>query len=66
MAYVTVLVWHITFTLTAGSKTQAPATVPSKGVDVEAVGSINGVPTYDFDLDSLDEKPWRKPGNKSI
>ena len=33
-----------------------------QGVDVEAVGKINGVPTYEFDLDSVDDKPWRKPG----
>uniref|UniRef100_K1Q8E8 Pre-mRNA 3'-end-processing factor FIP1 n=1 Tax=Magallana gigas TaxID=29159 RepID=K1Q8E8_MAGGI len=35
-----------------------------KGVDIEAVGSINGIPAYDFDLETLqsDEKPWRKPG----
>jgi hypothetical protein len=35
-----------------------------KGVDVEGVGTINGIPAYDFDLETLqaDEKPWRKPG----
>uniref|UniRef100_A0A2C9LDK7 Pre-mRNA polyadenylation factor Fip1 domain-containing protein n=1 Tax=Biomphalaria glabrata TaxID=6526 RepID=A0A2C9LDK7_BIOGL len=39
----------------------APAT---KGLDIEAVGTINGTPVYDFDLNSLstDEMPWRKPG----
>ncbi|XP_056010782.1 pre-mRNA 3'-end-processing factor FIP1-like [Ostrea edulis] len=37
---------------------------PQKGVDVEGVGTINGIPAYDFDLETLqaDEKPWRKPG----
>jgi hypothetical protein len=35
----------------------------TKGVDVDAVGTINGVSTYDFDLDGIqaDDKPWRKP-----
>jgi hypothetical protein len=37
---------------------------PTKGVDLEAVGNINGVPVYEFDIDSLkvEDKPWRKPG----
>ncbi|XP_013399653.1 pre-mRNA 3'-end-processing factor FIP1 isoform X2 [Lingula anatina] len=37
---------------------------PAKGVDVEAQGTINGVSTLEFDIDSLknEEKPWRKPG----
>jgi len=31
---------------------------------MDAVGNINGVPVYEFDLDGLkvEEKPWRKPG----
>lgn len=33
-----------------------------QGIDLEAVGKINGVPTYEFDLDTVDDKPWRKPG----
>lgn len=35
-----------------------------KGIDLEAVGTNNGIPTYDYDLDSLqaEDKPWRKPG----
>ena len=35
-----------------------------KGIDLEAVGLNNGIPTYDYDLDSLqaEDKPWRKPG----
>lgn len=35
-----------------------------KGVDLDSVGSINGVPIFDYDLDSikLEDKPWRKPG----
>ena len=53
-----------------GSQSQLPnqggsATKPNlKGVDLESVGSINGVPIFDYDLDSikLEDKPWRKPG----
>uniref|UniRef100_A0A182J8P9 Pre-mRNA polyadenylation factor Fip1 domain-containing protein n=1 Tax=Anopheles atroparvus TaxID=41427 RepID=A0A182J8P9_ANOAO len=30
--------------------------------EFESVGSINGVPAHEFSIDSLDEKPWRKPG----
>ncbi|XP_044150344.1 pre-mRNA 3'-end-processing factor FIP1-like isoform X2 [Bufo gargarizans] len=33
-----------------------------KGVDLDAPGSINGVPLVDVDLDSFEDKPWRKPG----
>jgi hypothetical protein len=33
-------------------------------VDLDAQGTINDVPTYDFDLQSIkdEDKPWRKPG----
>lgn len=36
----------------------------AKGVDLEAQGSINDQPTFDFDLQSIndEDKPWRKPG----
>nr|KAF6386759.1 hypothetical protein mMyoMyo1_005184 [Myotis myotis] len=33
-----------------------------KGVDLDAPGSINGVPLSEVDLDSFEDKPWRKPG----
>ncbi|KAI1887916.1 hypothetical protein AGOR_G00195410 [Albula goreensis] len=33
-----------------------------KGVDLDAPGNINGVPVLEVDLDSFEEKPWRKPG----
>lgn len=36
-----------------------------KGVDLDAPGSINGVPLLEVDLDSFEDKPWRKPGKKS-
>lgn len=32
-------------------------------IDVNAVGSINGVPIYDYDIDTMcEERPWRIPG----
>lgn len=34
-----------------------------KGLDLDAPGSINGVPLLEVDLDSFEDKPWRKPGN---
>ncbi|KAL8579895.1 hypothetical protein ACOMHN_039682 [Nucella lapillus] len=55
----------------SGTTYQKPATgtpakpaAATKGLDVEAQGTINGVPVYEFDLNSLEneEKPWRKPG----
>lgn len=30
--------------------------------EFEQAGTINGVPAVDFNLDSLEDKPWRKPG----
>ena len=44
----------------AGTPTAAKQ--PAKGVDLEAVGTINDVPVFEFDISSLDDKPWRKPG----
>ncbi|CAM9523268.1 unnamed protein product [Lampetra planeri] len=33
-----------------------------KGVDLDAPGSIAGIPVLEVDLDSFEDKPWRKPG----
>lgn len=30
--------------------------------EFESIGTISGVPAHEFSIDSLDEKPWRKPG----
>ena len=50
--------------ITGGISRPTLSSGTTKGVDVDAVGSINGVPTYDFDLDGIqaEDKPWRKPG----
>lgn len=40
------------------------ATQATKGVDVDGEGTVNGIPLYEFSLDTLrdEDKPWRKPG----
>ncbi|XP_026285168.1 pre-mRNA 3'-end-processing factor FIP1 isoform X2 [Frankliniella occidentalis] len=30
--------------------------------EFEQIGTINGIPTHEYNLDSLEDKPWRKPG----
>ncbi|XP_052316017.1 pre-mRNA 3'-end-processing factor FIP1-like isoform X3 [Oncorhynchus keta] len=32
----------------------------AKGVDVDAQGSVNGIPVLEVDVESFEEKPWRK------
>ena len=32
--------------------------------DFDQVGTIKGTPATDFDLESAEEKPWKKPGKK--
>lgn len=49
-----VVSWHGLSVYSVGSKV--------KGVDLEAPGNINGVPVLEVDMESFEEKPWRKPG----
>lgn len=46
------------------TNTTLPLTTTCKRtIDVNAVGSINGVPIYDYDIDTMcEDKPWRMPG----
>ncbi|XP_023245247.1 pre-mRNA 3'-end-processing factor FIP1 isoform X2 [Copidosoma floridanum] len=30
--------------------------------EFETIGSINGIPAHEFNLDQLEDKPWRQPG----
>lgn len=30
--------------------------------DLEGPGSINGVPALEFNIDTIEDKPWNKPG----
>jgi pre-mRNA 3'-end-processing factor FIP1 len=41
-----------------------PAGPQAKGVDLEAPGTINDLPTYEYNLQEVndEDKPWRKPG----
>ncbi|XP_053130284.1 pre-mRNA 3'-end-processing factor FIP1-like isoform X2 [Hemicordylus capensis] len=40
----------------------ASAKLQPKGIDLDAVGNINGLPVIEVDLESFEDKPWRKPG----
>ncbi|KAM6972726.1 pre-mRNA 3'-end-processing factor FIP1 [Aplochiton taeniatus] len=46
---------------TAGARPYGQGT-KLKGVDLEAPGNINGVPVLEVEMESFEEKPWRKPG----
>uniref|UniRef100_A0A671KDW3 Pre-mRNA 3'-end-processing factor FIP1 n=1 Tax=Sinocyclocheilus anshuiensis TaxID=1608454 RepID=A0A671KDW3_9TELE len=46
----------------AGSRAYGAVGTKVKGIDLEAPGSINGVPVLEVDMESFEEKPWRKPG----
>jgi hypothetical protein len=50
-----------TVTNANGTVDVIPATKPG-GVDINAVGTIDGVEIFDVDLDGAEDKPWRKPG----
>lgn len=42
-----------------------PGTITSNKVtleDLEGPGSINGVPALEFNIDTIEDKPWNKPG----
>ncbi|XP_028271477.1 pre-mRNA 3'-end-processing factor FIP1 isoform X3 [Parambassis ranga] len=47
---------------TSGSRPYGQVTTKLKGVDLDAPGNINGVPVLEVDMESFEEKPWRKPG----
>ena len=46
----------------ASAKDRTASGKDAKHIDVDAVGTVNGVSIHEFDLDSVDDKPWRKPG----
>ncbi|XP_060105991.1 LOW QUALITY PROTEIN: pre-mRNA 3'-end-processing factor FIP1-like [Heteronotia binoei] len=45
-----------------GYGASASAKLQPKGIDLEAAGNINGLPVIEVDLESFEDKPWRKPG----
>lgn len=46
----------------------AGAAVANKAptLDVNAQGEIDGKPTYSFDPESAEDKPWRLPGTQQL
>lgn len=47
----------------AGSSNAANKQAVNKSsIDLDAVGQFNGQSIYDINLDTLEDKPWRKPG----
>ncbi|RIB26084.1 Fip1 motif-domain-containing protein [Gigaspora rosea] len=45
-----------------GKKNIVSASNHTPGVDINAAGSLDGTSIYDVDLDSVEDKTWRKPG----
>ncbi|XP_074650222.1 uncharacterized protein LOC141905289 [Tubulanus polymorphus] len=39
-----------------------PQESSKSGADLDAVGTINSVPIYEYDLSSIEDKAWNKPG----
>ncbi|XP_059132006.1 pre-mRNA 3'-end-processing factor FIP1 isoform X10 [Peromyscus eremicus] len=52
----------VNLNIKAGGRVYGNTGTKVKGVDLDAPGSINGVPLLEVDLDSFEDKPWRKPG----
>ncbi|XP_007496518.2 pre-mRNA 3'-end-processing factor FIP1 isoform X2 [Phascolarctos cinereus] len=52
----------VNLNIKTGGRVYGAAGTKVKGVDLDAPGSINGVPLLEVDLDSFEDKPWRKPG----
>ena len=49
------------FRANAETSTAAPAPAVD-AVEIDKVAEYNGQPLFNLDLESLEEKPWRKPG----
>uniref|UniRef100_A0A8D0BDC2 Pre-mRNA 3'-end-processing factor FIP1 n=1 Tax=Salvator merianae TaxID=96440 RepID=A0A8D0BDC2_SALMN len=52
----------VNLNIKTGGRSYGSSGAKVKGVDLDAQGSINGVPLLEVDLDSFEDKPWRKPG----
>ncbi|XP_062348777.1 pre-mRNA 3'-end-processing factor FIP1 isoform X15 [Cinclus cinclus] len=52
----------VNLNIKAGGRAYGSSGAKVKGLDLDAPGSINGVPLLEVDLDSFEDKPWRKPG----
>ena len=47
------------------TSTAAPAP-PVEGVEIDKIADYNGKSLLELDLESLEDKPWRKPGTLSL
>jgi hypothetical protein len=36
--------------------------ISKKNIDFNEIPEINGVPVNEFNIDTLEDKPWKKPG----
>ncbi|XP_024145892.1 pre-mRNA 3'-end-processing factor FIP1 isoform X1 [Oryzias melastigma] len=52
----------VNLNIKSGSRPYGQVSAKLKGVDLDAPGNINGVPVLEVDMESFEEKPWRKPG----
>uniref|UniRef100_L7M3Z9 Putative nucleus n=1 Tax=Rhipicephalus pulchellus TaxID=72859 RepID=L7M3Z9_RHIPC len=50
------------FTSNLGPGSGVPGVGKTKGLDIDKVALINGTSIYEFNIESLEDKPWRKPG----
>uniref|UniRef100_A0A673WWZ7 Pre-mRNA 3'-end-processing factor FIP1 n=1 Tax=Salmo trutta TaxID=8032 RepID=A0A673WWZ7_SALTR len=53
----------VNLNIKAAGRTHASVGPKAKGVDLDALGSVNGIPVLEVDMESFEEKPWRKPGS---
>eukprot|EP00063_Salmo_salar_P049632 XP_014024467.1 PREDICTED: pre-mRNA 3'-end-processing factor FIP1 isoform X6 [Salmo salar] len=53
----------VNLNIKATGRTHASVGPKAKGVDLDALGSVNGIPVLEVDMESFEEKPWRKPGS---
>ncbi|XP_056131653.1 pre-mRNA 3'-end-processing factor FIP1 [Lampris incognitus] len=52
----------VNLNIKAEGRTHSAVETNSKGVDLDALGSIQEIPIPEIDIKCLEEKPWRKPG----
>ncbi|KAH6937392.1 hypothetical protein HPB50_027536 [Hyalomma asiaticum] len=50
------------FASNLGPGSGVPGMGKTKGLDIDEVALINGTSIYEFNIESLEDKPWRKPG----
>ncbi|CAG8827829.1 2731_t:CDS:2 [Gigaspora margarita] len=53
---------HANFGMASYSLESVQASNRTQGVDINVVGLLDGTSIYDVDLNSVEDKPWRKPG----